>query len=112
VRQDFVGAKTEAHSQLRERVKTLIIVVLAADIVGWLLTLALSGTGESVWKAWAWSTSQLLVGGSTVQLDGESPWAELIEIGLQIIAVFVVAALAGSFGAFFHRRGLERSELL
>jgi hypothetical protein len=32
----------------------------------------------------------------------------VLDVFLQIWAMSVVAALAGSFGAFFHRRGLER----
>lgn len=34
--------------------------------------------------------------------------ATFTHIGLQAIAISVVASLAGSFAAFFHRRGRER----
>ena len=32
----------------------------------------------------------------------------LLDVGMEAYAITVVAALAGSFGAFFHRRSAER----
>lgn len=37
--------------------------------------------------------------------------ARVLDIFLQAYAISVVAMLAGSFGAFFHRRGVERDPL-
>jgi hypothetical protein len=37
--------------------------------------------------------------------------ARAFDIFLQAYAITVVAMLAGSFGAFFHRRGIERDPL-
>ena len=37
--------------------------------------------------------------------------ARVLDVFLQAYAISVVAILAGSFGAFFHRRGLERHPL-
>jgi hypothetical protein len=109
MKHDFFGIRTPAHRQLHERVTALAAVVLVADIAGWLL--ASWAAGGSSWTTWAWATSQLLVGGSTFQLAGTSPGRVVLEVALQIVAVSVVAGLAGSLGAFFHRRGLERAPL-
>jgi hypothetical protein len=35
----------------------------------------------------------------------------VVDIALQFYAITVVASLAGSFAAFFHRRGMERDPL-
>ena len=37
--------------------------------------------------------------------------ARVLDVFLQAWAISVVAMLAGSFGAFFHRRGLERDPI-
>jgi hypothetical protein len=108
---DVRGSKTDAHRQLIERAVALLLIVVFADLAGWLATWRIRGVGLGVWDAWVWASSQLLVGGSSIPFE-RKPWgARLVEIGLQSVAVFVVAALAGCLGAFFHRRGLERSPL-
>ncbi len=35
----------------------------------------------------------------------------ILDVFLQLWAVLFIASLAGSFGAFFHRRGLERDPI-
>jgi hypothetical protein len=35
----------------------------------------------------------------------------VLDVFLQAYAISVVAVLAGSFGAFFHRRGIERAPM-
>jgi 3-isopropylmalate dehydratase small subunit len=61
---------------------------------------------SSFWRAFAWTTSQLLAGGSSFGV--KSSWGHFLEIVLQLWGITVVAALAGSFAAFFHRRSIER----
>ena len=61
------------------------------------------------WEPFVWTASQLLTGGSS--LSPSSAETHVVGVVLQVWAVFAIAALAGSFGAFFHRRGLERDPL-
>jgi hypothetical protein len=61
------------------------------------------------WRAFVWTASQMLTGGSTLGVS--SPEVHALGIVLQLWAVFAIAALAGALGAFFHRRGLVRDPL-
>ena len=56
--------------------------------------------GDSIF----WVTTQLLTVSSQLP-NPISTGARIIDIGLQAIAISVVASLAGSFAAFFHRAG-------
>ena len=57
-----------------------------------------------------WTTTQLLTVSSQLPNPISTP-ARVLDVWLQAYAISVVAALAGSFGAFFHRRGMERDPL-
>jgi len=83
----------------------LVLLTAAFDLLV-ILVIALAGHGFG--HAVGWSTSQLLVGGSS-QASGRLE--HVIEPILQIWSVTAVAALAGSLGAFFHRRSIERRPL-
>jgi hypothetical protein len=62
--------------------------------------------GDSVF----WTSTQLLTISSQLPNPISTP-ARVLDVFLQAYAISVVAVLAGSFGAFFHRRGLERDPL-
>lgn len=62
--------------------------------------------GDSVF----WTSTQLLTVSSQLPNPISAP-ARVFDIFLQAYAITVVAMLAGSFGAFFHRRGIERDPL-
>ena len=62
--------------------------------------------GDSVF----WTSTQLLTVSSQLHNPISTP-ARVLDIFLQAYAISVVAMLAGSFGAFFHRRGIERDPL-
>jgi hypothetical protein len=57
-----------------------------------------------------WTSTQLLTVSSQLH-NPISPPARALDILLQAWAISVVAILAGSFGAFFHRRGIERDPM-
>jgi hypothetical protein len=57
-----------------------------------------------------WTSTQLLTVSSQLP-NPISTSARVLDVFLQAYAISVVAVLAGSFGAFFHRRGLERDPL-
>jgi succinate dehydrogenase hydrophobic anchor subunit len=95
-----------AHRHLRGRLTALALAIVSLYVVIGAIIWLVGDEGLAGWRAFAWTASQLLTGGSS--LTAASPAAHALEGVLQIWAVFVIAALAGSFGAFFHRRGLER----
>jgi hypothetical protein len=106
---DFRRPRTPAHSQLYGRVALLAMAVGGAIVAGWLILWALPIKDFGCWDSFVFATSQILVGGSSV--DFNAGYSHLVELALQAIAVFAVATLAGALGAFFHRRGLERQPL-
>jgi hypothetical protein len=105
-------AATPTHQHLRERLAAIAIATLGVDAIGSVLEYFLErhapGTritnfGDAVF----WTTTQLLTVSSQLP-NPLSTGGRIVDVFLQAWAISVVAALAGSFGAFFHRRGLER----
>jgi hypothetical protein len=103
---------TPTHLHLRERVSRIALATVGIDVVGSLLVYAferhaprteITNIGDAVF----WTTTQLLTVSSQLP-NPISPGGRIVDVFLQLWAISVVAALAGSFGAFFHRRGLER----
>jgi hypothetical protein len=110
---DLRGSAPE-HGRLYGRLMVLLFAVILAEVVSSTsVYLVEDGKGESdisaPWGAIAWSSSQLAVGGSSLGVT--SPLSHAIEVILQILGIALVAALAGSMAAFFHRRDLERDPL-
>jgi hypothetical protein len=110
-----MGGATPTHAHLRARVTFLFIVTIVlavvATVVIWLAERHAQGTeihtlGDSLF----WTSAQLLTVSSQLK-NPISTVARVVDIGLEAYAITVVAALAGSLGAFFHRRGLERDPL-
>jgi hypothetical protein len=105
-------AATPTHLHLRQRVTAIALLTLAVDVLGsvveYLFERHAGGTGiTNFGDAVFWTTTQLLTVSSQLP-NPISTGARIVDVFLQIWAISVVAALAGSFGAFFHRRGLER----
>ena len=103
---------TPTHQHLRARLVFLFVATLIVDAVASVLILLFErhtgGTeittfGDSVF----WTSTQLLTVSSQLPNPISTP-ARVLDIFLQAYAISVVALLAGSFGAFFHRRGMER----
>jgi hypothetical protein len=105
-------AETPTHQHLRSRLAFLFLVTLALDAVASVLIFFFerhaAGTqittlGDSVF----WTSTQLLTVSSQLPNPISTP-ARVLDVFLQAYAISAVAFLAGSFGAFFHRRGMER----
>ena len=65
-----------------------------------------SGTEiHNLFDAFIYSVSQLVTASSVA--SPTTTGGKIIQIALEVYAIFVVATLAGSFGAFFHRRSQE-----
>ena len=106
---------TPTHELLRSRLVVVFIVTLVVDALASVLILlferhaqgtAITTFGDSVF----WTSTQLLTVSSQLPNPISTP-ARVLDVVLQAYAITVVAFLAGSFGAFFHRRGLERHPL-
>lgn len=105
-------AVTPTHLHLRERLTAIALATLAIDAVGsvaiFFLERHAKGTQiHTLGSAAFWTTTQLLTVSSQLP-NPISAGGRMVDVFLQIWAISAVAALAGSFGAFFHRRGLER----
>jgi hypothetical protein len=104
-------AVTPTHAHLRSRVAALTLATVLIDAGASLLILLferhapgteINNIGDSIF----WTTTQLLTVSSQLHNPISTP-ARVLDVGLQAWAISVVAILAGSFGAFFHRRGNE-----
>jgi hypothetical protein len=108
-------AATPTHEHLRARLAFILIVSVAVDVVASVLIFMFerhaAGTriatlGDAVF----WTSTQLLTVSSQLPNPISTP-ARVLDVALQAYAISVVATLAGSFGAFFHRRGMERDPM-
>lgn len=106
---------TPTHMHLRTRIVFLLVASLTLDAVAsvaiFFFERNVAGTqitniGDSIF----WTTTQLLTVSSQLPNPISTP-ARVLDIVLQAWAISAVAVLAGSFGAFFHRRGLEREPI-
>jgi hypothetical protein len=104
-------AVTPTHAHLRSRLVALAIATVTLDAVASLFIFLferhadrteIHNFGDAVF----WTTTQLLTVSSQLPNPISTP-ARVLDIGLQAWAISAVAILAGSFGAFFHRRGNE-----
>jgi hypothetical protein len=112
---DILHGRTPTHLHLRERIVFVVGATFVVAAIGSVLVLfaerhaqgsAIHNIGDSVF----WTTAQLL----TVSSQMPNPittMGRIIDIFLEAYAISVVAVLAGSFGAFFHRRGVERAPI-
>lgn len=103
---------TPTHEHLRSRILSLIVATVVIDAVASGLILLFErhapGTGiTNIGDSVFWTTTQLLTVSSQLPNPISTP-ARVLDVGLQTYAISAVAALAGSFGAFFHRRSHER----
>ena len=106
---------TATHDHLRGRLIAIVVATLVLDAIASVAILAfernaagseITDLGDSVF----WTSTQLLTVSSQLPNPISTP-ARVLDVFLQAYAISVVAMLAGSFGAFFHRRGIERDPL-
>jgi hypothetical protein len=107
---------TPTHEHLRARLVFILVATVALDAVASVLIFGferhadrteITTFGDSVF----WTSTQLLTVSSQLPNPISTP-ARVLDVFLQAYAISVVAMLAGSFGAFFHRRGIERDPLV
>ena len=99
---------TDEHSKLRNRIAKVVVTTLAVDAVGTILMYALEHGKKgsdigSVFQGFFWVTTQLL----TVSSQMPNPittGGRIVDIFLEVWAITVVAAVAGSFAAFLQKK--------
>jgi hypothetical protein len=104
-----VRGMTPAHRHLRSRLAALLTATvaldLAASVVIYLSERHAPGSDiHSLGDALFWTSTQLTTVSSQLRNPISTP-ARLLDVFLQGYAACAIAILAGSFGAFFHRRG-------
>jgi hypothetical protein len=106
---------TPTHEHLRSRLLLVLVATVTLDAVASVLILgferhapgtAITNIGDAVF----WTSTQLLTVSSQLPNPVSAP-ARVLDVFLQAYAISVVAVLAGSWGAFFHRRGMERDPM-
>ena len=105
---------TPAHRHLLSRVGVLILTTLALDLGASVAIFFFErharGTAiHTLGDALFWTSTQLTTVSSQLP-NPASPPARVLDVALQAYAVAAVAILAGSFGAFFHGRTMERGD--
>jgi uncharacterized membrane protein len=109
-----VRADSETHRHLRERIAAIAAISVAVDLVCGVLTFLFerhaAGTDvHTIGSALFFSSTQLLTVSSSMA-NPLTTAGRVLDVAMEAYAITVVASLAGSFGAFFHRRSHERSE--
>jgi hypothetical protein len=106
---------TPTHEHLRSRLTFFFVLTVVLDVVASVLIFLFErnadGTGITTFgDSVFWTSTQLLTVSSQLPNPISTP-ARVLDVFLQAYAISVVAILAGSFGAFFHRRGVERDQV-
>ena len=112
---DVLRGRTATHLHLRSRLVFVSAATILVDAMASLLILAFERRADgteihNLGDAVFWTTTQLLTVSSQLPNPISTP-ARTLDVFLQAYAISVVAVLAGSFGAFFHRRGMERDPM-
>jgi hypothetical protein len=111
----IVRGTTPTHAHLRSRLVVVVVATVVLDAVASVLILGferhapgteITNIGDAVF----WTSTQLLTVSSQLPNPISAP-ARVLDVFLQAYAISVVAVLAGSWGAFFHRRGMERDPM-
>lgn len=101
---------TKTHYHLRRRILMILGLTAVFAVICTLVTYFTEHRAEgteihSLFDAFLFAASQLLTGSSVA--NPATDLGKVLELVFDLWAIFVVASLAGSFGAFFHARSKE-----
>ncbi|MGN6587133.1 MAG: hypothetical protein ACTHKT_06605 [Solirubrobacterales bacterium] len=105
-----IQGREKSHAHLRRRLLTIFLLTAFISLISTLIVFFTErhakGTEiHNLFDAFLFSTSQLLTASSVA--NPKTNFGKVLELFFDIWAITVVAALAGSFGAFFHARSKE-----
>jgi hypothetical protein len=108
-------ADTATHLHLRERLTAVFAVSVVIDVIAavaiYFLERGHTLTGiRTFGDALFWTSAQLLTVSSQMP-NPVTTGGKVIDLFLEFWAITAVTAAAGSFAAFFHRRGMERDPM-
>ena len=108
---DVVRARTATHRHLRDRVVAIallsVLVNLACAVLALLFERHAPQTQiRTFGSALFWTSTQLVTVSSSVQ-NPISTAGRILDVGMEIYAITVVATLAGAMGSFLVKRGRE-----
>lgn len=107
-----VRATSETHRRLRDRLTLVVVATVVVDLACAVLALAfeqhakgtqIHGFGSALF----WTSTQLLTVSSSLANPLTMP-GRILDVGMELYAITVVATLAGSLGTFMIRRAEER----
>lgn len=110
---DVVAGATPTHRHLRDRLLVLWTATLAVDLVCAVLVFLFERHESQspitdLGTALFFSSTQLLTVSS--QLQGPfSAAGRVLDVAMELYAITIVTALAGTFATFLHRRSQERA---
>lgn len=108
---DIARGRTSTHARLRDTFVSVVVTTVGVDLACAVLALMFDRHAKqtqitSFGSALFWTTTQLLTVSSSFQ-NPISAGGRVLDVGMEIYAITVIATLAGSFGAFMVKRGRE-----
>jgi hypothetical protein len=108
---DVARAGTPTHSRLRDQLVAILVATVGVNLICAVLALLFEQHEKqtqikSFGSALFWTSTQLVTVSSSVQ-NPISTAGRILDVGMEIYAITVVATLAGAMGAFLVRRGRE-----
>ncbi|MEA2487913.1 MAG: voltage-gated potassium channel [Actinomycetota bacterium] len=108
----IIRAETTTHEHFRDRLATLAMVSVVVDCAAALLAFLFEHDGagsqiHSYGRALFWTSTQLLTVSSQIP-NPVTTGGRVLDVFLELYAITVVTALAGTFATFLHHRSKER----
>jgi hypothetical protein len=106
-----IRASTPTHGRLRDRLTVLLVATVGIDLICAVLALIFERHANhtqihTFGTAIFWTSTQLLTVSSQIQ-NPFTTGGRILDVAMEAYAISVVAALAGSIGAFMTRRARE-----
>jgi hypothetical protein len=107
-------ATTDTHKRLRDRLIVIGVATLGIDLICAIAAFLLERDAhrteiKTFGSALFWTSTQLLTVSSQMR-NPITAGGRVLDVFMEAYAITVIAALAGSIGAFLHKRSLEADE--
>ncbi len=104
-------AETPTHRRFRDHLVVIALATVGVDLICAVLAFFLERHAaqteiETLGSAFFWTTTQLLTVSSSIK-NPISTGGRVLDVFMEAYAITVIAALAGAFGAFIQKRGVE-----
>ncbi len=108
---DVLRGRTATHRRLRDRLAGIALATIGVDLVCAVLALVFEHHAKqtqvnSFGSALFWTSTQLLTVSSSIQ-NPLTTAGRILDVVMEIYAITVISAAAGSLGAFLIKRGQE-----